>query len=100
MRFTVNRSDLPGTPDIVLSRARLAVFVDGCFWHMCPDHHTIPKNNREWWLRKLEATVERDHRKDMALADLGWTSIHFWEHEDTVAVADLVENAWRGNTCR
>src|SRR5262245_26407929 len=82
MRFAVNRRDLPGTPDIVFTRARIAVFVDGCFWHMCPEHRSIPTNNRDWWLAKLEANVERDRRKDEALKELGWLPLHFWEHDD------------------
>lgn len=100
MRFTVNRSDLPGSPDIVLSRARLAVFVDGCFWHRCPSHSTLPKNNREWWERKLVANAERDGRKDAALRDLGWQPVHFWEHEDPATVATVLENLWRERTGR
>lgn len=100
MRFTVNRSDLPGSPDIVLSRARLAIFVDGCFWHRCPDHSTLPKNNREWWERKLVSNVERDDRKDSALRDQGWLPMHFWEHEDPSTVAAVLETLWRERTGR
>lgn len=69
--------------------------MDGCFWHVCPDHFILPKNNREWWREKLEHNVERDRRKDQQLNELGWTVIHAWEHEDPVAVADLIEQLWR-----
>lgn len=95
LRFRVNLRGLPGTPDIALTRARLAIFVDGCFWHSCPDHGTVPKNNRRWWKAKLDGNVERDRRKDRELRALGWTVLHFWEHEDIGRAADQVERAWR-----
>src|SRR5581483_10690953 len=81
LRFRVHDTSLPGTPDIVLSRARLAVFVDGCFWHACPDHGVLPKNNREWVDSKLEVRRKRDARKDRTLLELGWTPLHYWEHQ-------------------
>src|SRR5262245_48840574 len=70
LRFRVNQAGLPGRPDVVFTRARLAVFVDGCFWHRCPDHGTMPRNNRDWWEAKLERNVTRDRAKDAALAAL------------------------------
>ena len=100
MRFTVNRRDLPGTPDIVLSRARVAIFVDGCFWHACPEHGALPKNNREWWRTKLAANRARDARKDELLREAGWTPVHFWEHTPTDQIADEVERLWRDRTGR
>lgn len=100
LRFTVNRRDLPGTPDVVLSRARLAVFVDGCFWHSCPEHGVLPKNNRDWWRAKLDGNIERDHRKDDELRDRGWVALHAWEHEPVVNLADRVERLWRERTGR
>jgi DNA mismatch endonuclease (patch repair protein) len=100
LRFRVNRRDLPGTPDIVLSRARIAVFVDGCFWHGCEQHGVLPKNNREWWRAKLVANVDRDKRKDAELAELGWLPLHFWEHTPVVEMADSVVEAWRMRTAR
>src|SRR5262245_42382431 len=81
LRFRVNRRDLPGTPDIVLSRAKMALFLDGCFWHSCPQHGVLPKNNREWWRRKLDVNRERDRRQDAALVELGWLPVHIWEHQ-------------------
>ena len=63
LRYRVNYRGLPGTPDIAFTRARIAVFVDGCFWHSCPEHGVTPKANRQWWTDKLQATVERDGRK-------------------------------------
>lgn len=67
VRYRLHRRDLPGTPDIVLVRCRVAIFVDGCFWHGCPEHFTPPKSNRQWWLNKIAATGERDARADAAL---------------------------------
>ncbi|MFV2008768.1 very short patch repair endonuclease [Micromonospora sp. LOL_027] len=95
LRFRVNLADLPGRPDIVFSRVRLAIFVDGCFWHMCPAHSTMPKNNADWWKAKLERNVERDREKDRLLLTMGWNVLHIWEHEDTVAAADRIQELWR-----
>ena len=95
LRFRVNLATLPGRPDLAFTRARLAVFIDGCFWHRCPQHGVLPKNNREWWLAKLNRNVERDGEKDTALTRLGWLPVHVWEHENVGAVADLVEREWR-----
>ncbi len=95
LRFTINRRDLPGTPDIVFSRAKLAVFVDGCFWHGCAQHGVIPKNNREWWTQKLAANIERDGRKDAALTALAWTPLHLWEHTQLDEMVERVVASWR-----
>ncbi|MGV1004863.1 MAG: very short patch repair endonuclease [Candidatus Nanopelagicales bacterium] len=100
LRFRLHLSDLPGRPDIAFTRARLAVFVDGCFWHRCPLHASMPKNNREWWAAKLEKTVERDLRKDDALRGLGWLPVHVWEHEDPTAAADKIWEIWKQMTGR
>jgi DNA mismatch endonuclease (patch repair protein) len=95
LRFRLHRRDLPGTPDIVLPRARLAVFVDGCFWHACGEHGTLPKNNREWWAAKLARNVERDREKDEALRTLDWLPLHVWEHTPVEEMVELVVNTWR-----
>jgi DNA mismatch endonuclease (patch repair protein) len=100
LRFRVNRKDLPGQPDLVLSRARLAIFVDGCFWHSCPEHGVLPKNNGEWWRAKLASNVERDRRKDRELEELGWTSLHFWEHQPVDHVSSMVTEMWKARTGR
>lgn len=68
--------------DIVFPRERVAVFVDGCFWHGCPQHGTLPKANRVWWRSKLEANHRRDDDTNRRLRDAGWQPIRVWEHED------------------
>ncbi|MDW3217088.1 MAG: very short patch repair endonuclease [Acidimicrobiales bacterium] len=95
LRYRVNLRGLPGTPDVAFTRARLAVFVDGCFWHACPDHATLPKNNRAWWRAKFEATRERDARKTRELEMLGWQVVHVWEHDDPRKAADEIYRLWR-----
>jgi DNA mismatch endonuclease, patch repair protein len=82
-----------GRPDLVFSRERVAVFVDGCFWHCCPDHSTVPTANRDWWVDKLRANVERDGRHTQDLTEAGWLVLRFWEHEDPIRAADEVEAA-------
>jgi DNA mismatch endonuclease (patch repair protein) len=68
--------------DFVFRRARLVVFVDGCFWHSCPIHASSPRANAEWWREKLAANVERDRHTDRVLRREGWTVVRVWEHED------------------
>lgn len=77
-------------PDVVFTRARLAVFLDGCYWHACPEHGTSPKRNAAYWSRKLQLNVERDRAVDAALADAGWRVIRVWEHEESEAAASKV----------
>ena len=85
------RLDLPRRrvrPDIAFTSRKVAVFVDGCFWHACPDHGTQPKNNEWYWSPKLQKNVERDRAADQALTEAGWTVVRLWEHvpiEDAVA---------------
>lgn len=100
LRFRVQRRDLPGTPDIVLSRARIVIFVDGCFWHGCAEHGVLPKNNRDWWEAKLANNAERDRRKDAELTGLGWLPMHFWEHTPVDDMAEAVLAVWRLRTHR
>lgn len=83
-------ADLRTRPDIAWKRLRLAVFVDGCFWHGCPEHATRPSANAQWWANKLDANVSRDRRTDAVLRERGWTVIRFWEHEDAADVADTI----------
>lgn len=83
---------LPGTPDLVFHRRRVAVFVDGCFWHGCPEHYRAPAANAEFWVAKVERNSRRDARVDAALAAAGWRVVRVWEHEvrDGSAVAAVV----------
>ena len=90
LRFRLHRRDLPGTPDIILSGVKVAVFIDGCFWHACPDHGSLPKSNRDWWEAKLTENRRRDQRKDAELEELGWLPVHCWEHEPTEEAAERV----------
>lgn len=76
--------------DIVLTSDQVVVYVDGCFWHGCPEHGTIPKQNRQWWIEKLAANRARDDATDADLAAHGWTVLRFWEHEDPLAAATAV----------
>jgi DNA mismatch endonuclease (patch repair protein) len=94
LRFRVNAAWLPGRPDVVFTRRRLAVFVDGCFWHRCPEHGTLPRANGEWWLAKLDRNVARDAEKDRALVGLGWLPLHIWEHENVQEAADRIGQEW------
>lgn len=93
VRYRVDTAPEPGLrcrADLVWRRLRLAVFVDGCFWHGCPEHATRPKANQAWWAQKLDANIARDRRIDAYLGNRGWTVMRFWEHEDPVAVADSI----------
>ena len=94
LRFRLHNRNLPGTPDIVLPGAKIAVFVDGCFWHKCPKHGSLPKNNRDWWSDKLTATKARDRKKDRELRAVGWLPIHVWEHTSPDDAADEIAETW------
>lgn len=95
-RYWVDRAPLPKMrrrADLVFPRARIAVYVDGCFWHRCPLHGTAPKNNAAWWETKLAGNVARDRDTDARLTAAGWRVLRFWEHQDPAAAADTVEEA-------
>lgn len=79
--------------DIAFTRARLAVFVDGCFWHACPEHGTAPVANSEWWKTKLGANVARDRDTTRLLENSGWTVLRIWEHVEPGTAADIVVQA-------
>jgi DNA mismatch endonuclease (patch repair protein) len=90
LRYRVERPVLPGMrrrADIVFGPAKVAVFVDGCFWHMCPDHATFPKANAGWWREKLERNQARDQDTDRLLREHGWLPLRVWEHEDMAEAA-------------
>lgn len=81
---------LPGKPDIVFTRKKVVVFVDGCFWHKCPVCFRPPETNAEFWNEKLQKNVERDLKVTKELEDLGWTVLRFWEHEVKKTPEDVV----------
>lgn len=89
-------SRLPGKPDIVYPRARLAVFVDGCFWHCCPIHGTHPQTNAKFWREKLQANVSRDLEITRKLKELQWKVIRVWEHEIEQDVERVVQKIAEG----
>lgn len=93
LRYRVNsklESDLRTRADIAWRTLRVAVFIDGCYWHGCPMHATRPKANADWWAEKLDANVRRDRRADEALASRGWTVLRFWEHEEPDDVCNRI----------
>ncbi len=93
LRFRKHRHpllDLRCEADVVFPRERLAVFVDGCFWHGCPDHATRPATNRDWWAHKLDRNMERDAGNDARLRSAGWAVLRIWEHEDVDAAVERV----------
>jgi DNA mismatch endonuclease (patch repair protein) len=98
LRYRVDLRPEPAVPrraDVVFRRARVAVFVDGCFWHGCPTHRKIVKANTEWWRNKIETTAARDADTTRRLEACGWTVVRAWEHEDAKAVADGIEQLVR-----
>ncbi|MFI0463221.1 very short patch repair endonuclease [Saccharopolyspora sp. 5N102] len=85
LRYRVSTRPLPAirrTADLTFSRAKVAVFLDGCFWHGCPEHHTQSATNSEFWAEKVRRNRERDRETDRLLAEAGWSVIRIWEHED------------------
>jgi DNA mismatch endonuclease, patch repair protein len=77
--------------DLTFPTQRVVVFVDGCFWHGCPEHRTQPKRNSQWWSAKLRRNMERDQETDAHLVSLGWRVVRIWEHERAEGAADRVE---------
>ena len=96
LRFRVELP-VPGmarrTIDIAFTRAKVAVFVDGCFWHGCTLHGVEPKNNADWWARKISMNRARDEGTVRHLEALGWTVLRFWEHDSVESSAVYVRNA-------
>jgi DNA mismatch endonuclease (patch repair protein) len=82
---------LPGTPDLCFISERVAVFVDGCFWHGCPLHYTAPVRNADFWKRKLERNVARDAMVNETLTAAGWTVVRIWEHQLTSNLTEVVD---------
>jgi DNA mismatch endonuclease, patch repair protein len=93
LRYRVAFRPLPNlrrTADIVFTKPRIAVFIDGCYWHACPRHGTSAKSNSRYWSAKLAQNVARDADTTARLRDAGWTVLRFWEHEDSAEVASKV----------
>jgi DNA mismatch endonuclease, patch repair protein len=93
LRYYVNRRPIRSvrrTADLMFPRARLAVFLDGCFWHGCPAHHTVAKTNAAFWAEKVATNRRRDADTNARLSDAGWTVVRIWEHEDVSAAAARV----------
>jgi len=98
LRFRVDQAVLPGIRrrvDIVFAHARVAVFIDGCFWHCCPKHRTHPKANANWWAEKLRTNQVRDRDTNRRLAAAGWRVERIWEHEDPMRAAARVASIVR-----
>lgn len=92
---------LPGSPDVIFPTARVAVFVDGCFWHGCPVHGTRPKTNAAFWATKIKRNCERDKEVNERLAAMGWHTVRLWEHEvlpDPTVVAQRIWATVRSRT--
>ena len=93
LRYSVNCAVLPDLrrrADIVFPRLKIAIFVDGCFWHSCPRHRSQPKANGEWWNQKLAANRRRDTDTNRKLRRAGWRVIRIWEHEPPSRAADVI----------
>lgn len=103
LRFRLHRRLLTNsrrTVDVVFPGVRIAVLLDGCFWHGCPLHGTWPKNNAAWWRAKIEANIARDRDTDRRLQELGWTVLRIWEHEPVDMAADRIEGAVRAHQAK
>ena len=98
-RYRVHYS-LPGRPDIVFTKKKIAVFVDGCFWHGCPDHGVKPKTNKKFWREKIHGNILRDKRNTNNLVKEGWTVLRFWEHQikkELAKVCVIIEKVYNRN---
>lgn len=98
LRYRVSVRPLPKvrrTADLVFTRAHLAVFLDGCFWHGCPEHHTLSQTNTKYWVDKLESNRRRDRQTDEWLNEAGWEVLRVWEHENPYDAALRVREAYR-----
>ncbi|MEV5792999.1 very short patch repair endonuclease [Streptomyces sp. NPDC052192] len=95
LRYRVHRrvlKEVRREADIVFGPAKVAVFVDGCFWHGCPEHATWPKRNADFWRTKIEGNRRRDLDTDSRLAAVGWLAVRIWEHEEPLLAATRVQD--------
>jgi len=98
LRFRTSARPLPSlrrTADLVFRPARVAVFIDGCYWHGCPDHYRPPRTNANYWSDKIKQNVRRDRETDQHLVDAGWIPMRFWEHDDAGEAASEIERVVR-----
>ena len=95
IKFKGNVKSLPGSPDLVVPELKLAIFVNGCFWHGCPRCYKAPKHNRDWWNKKISNNQRRDRRVTRKLRARGYSVIHLWEHDTDHRMRIRVRNATR-----
>lgn len=81
LRFRRNARTLPGKPDIAIKKYKIAIFIDSCFWHSCPEHRVMPKSNVEFWEKKFEANKRRDEKVNGYYLSNGWHLLRNWEHD-------------------
>lgn len=81
IRFRRNVKDLPGTPDIAIKKYKIAIFLDSCFWHGCPEHFKMPKSNKAFWANKIEKNIVRDSKIDQYYTENNWHLVRIWEHD-------------------
>jgi len=96
LRFRVQTrpvASINSKADIVFRPSKVSVYVDGCFWHFCPEHGTIPASNSDFWEKKLTGNRERDQRVTRELSEQGWLVLRFWEHEDPIIAAETIGRA-------
>lgn len=91
LRFRIQSRTPHGRPDVIFPRAKVAIFIDGCFWHGCPEHYVRPRTRNEFWASKLRGNVERDRRQTLQLESVGWRVCRFWEHQVFENLSEAVE---------
>lgn len=103
LRYRLHQRPLPHfrrRADLVFRRAKVAVFVDGCFWHGCPKHGSKPKTHSKWWREKIRKNRERDAETNVKLKKAGWVVIRIWEHESSRKAAGKIERAVRKHSLK
>lgn len=103
LRYRVDVRPLPMVnrrADLVFTRSRVAVFVDGCYWHGCPDHGVTPKTNTAYWGSKIARNVARDRDTDDLLREAGWIVLRYWEHQDAFTAAQEIATVVRSRSAR
>ena len=99
LRYRVDTRPLPDLnrrADLIFTRAEVAVFVDGCYWHGCPEHGTTAKTNSTYWGPKIRRNRDRDSETDRLLGEAGWVSVRIWEHDDANEAARRIASLVRG----